>query len=61
MGAASSSDWKHRLRETALKAKAKVVRAVRGNDLKSGPGMGIEWVDPSPALRDALTAFLSGG
>lgn len=43
-----------------LQVKARVVRAVRAGDLKSGPGMGIEWVNPSQELRDALTGFLSG-
>jgi hypothetical protein len=43
-----------------LKVKAKVVRAVRQTELKSGPGMGIEFVEPSQELKDALTAFLAG-
>lgn len=44
-----------------MRVQAKVVRAVRGRDSKSGPGMGIEFVNPSPELRDALTRFLSNG
>ncbi|MCC6809632.1 MAG: PilZ domain-containing protein [Deltaproteobacteria bacterium] len=46
--------------DTPLRVQAKVVRAVRGNEQKSGPGMGIEFINPSQALRDALTGFLSG-
>ncbi len=42
-----------------LPAKARVVRTVRAADLKSGPGMGIEFVNPSQALRDALNELLS--
>ena len=43
-----------------FRVQAKVVRAVRGNEVKSGPGMGIEFVSPSAAFREALSAFLSG-
>ncbi len=41
-----------------LQLRARVVRAVRTSDHRSGPGMGIQFIDATPAVRDALQKLL---
>lgn len=42
-----------------LRVTARVVRAVRTGDLKSGPGMGIEFINASAEVKAALAELIS--
>jgi PilZ domain len=41
-----------------VKARARVVRAVRTHSHRSGPGMGIEFISPSDAFKCALVRVI---